>query len=247
MSEHIRVEMRLVLVCSPDLNSSTRRVIPYYYGSESSSLYTCNTSWRSVHYMILNKPLVRFTTVHYQSAVRMISFAQVLTAQWSDTIPCRNIRFQVRITSHDIPFQQKYVMHPALYGLDWDRFQGFWHVLQLQFLGGVTFVDMLLQIALVRSTEICRYASVDWTRSICGWFWLISYRVMKCYWCDYPQITSCRLNQFGLWSRISAYLIYNPSNQSGSICGVRSTTSWVFVDMSYNILSLFHDPAITQH
>ena len=93
-------------LCRPGLNSSTRCIIPYINGSESSSLYTCNTSWRSVHYMILNKPLVRLTTADYQSAVSMISFAQVLTAQWSDTIPCRNFRFQVRITSHDIPFQQ---------------------------------------------------------------------------------------------------------------------------------------------
>ena len=35
----------------------------------------------------------------------MISFAQVLTEQWSDTIPCWNVWFQVRITCHDIPFQ----------------------------------------------------------------------------------------------------------------------------------------------
>ena len=56
--------------------------------------------------MILSKPLVRLTTVHYQSAVSMISFAQVLTAQSSDTIPCWNAQFQVRITSHNIPFQQ---------------------------------------------------------------------------------------------------------------------------------------------
>ena len=56
--------------------------------------------------MILNKPLVRLTTAHYQSAVSMISFAQVLTVQWSDTIPCQNVQFQVRITSHNIPFQQ---------------------------------------------------------------------------------------------------------------------------------------------
>ena len=57
--------------------------------------------------MILNKPLVRLTTAHYQSAVSMISFAQVLTAQWSDIIPCWNVQFQVGITSHDIPFQQR--------------------------------------------------------------------------------------------------------------------------------------------
>ena len=90
----------------PDLYSSIRyKIFPYYYGLESSSLYTRNTIWCSVHYMILSKPLVRLTTVHYQSAVSMISFAQVLTAQWSDTIPCRNVQFQVGITSHDIPFQ----------------------------------------------------------------------------------------------------------------------------------------------
>ena len=51
--------------------------------------------------------IVRLTTVHYQSTVNMISFPQVLTAQWSNTIPCQNVWFQVGITSHDIPFQQK--------------------------------------------------------------------------------------------------------------------------------------------
>ena len=55
--------------------------------------------------LYINKPLVRLTTAHYQSAVNMISFAQVLTVQWSDTIPKRNVRFQVGITSPDIPFQ----------------------------------------------------------------------------------------------------------------------------------------------
>ena len=55
--------------------------------------------------LYINKPLVRLTTVHYQSAVSMISFAQVLTVQWSDTIPCRNVQFKFGITSHDIPFQ----------------------------------------------------------------------------------------------------------------------------------------------
>ena len=58
-------------LCRLDLYSSTRCKIPYYYGLESSSLYTCNTSWCSVHYTILNKPLVRLTTVHYQSTVSM--------------------------------------------------------------------------------------------------------------------------------------------------------------------------------
>ena len=91
---------------SPDLYSSTRCIISYINGLEPSSLYTCSTSWHSVHYMILNKPLVRLTTAHYQSTVSMISFAQVLTAQWSNTIPCCNVWFQVGITSHNIPFQQ---------------------------------------------------------------------------------------------------------------------------------------------
>ena len=35
--------------------------------------------------------------MHYQSAVRMISFAQVWAVQWSDTIPSQNVQFQVRI------------------------------------------------------------------------------------------------------------------------------------------------------
>ena len=56
--------------------------------------------------LYINKPLVRLTTVHYQSAVSMISFAQVLTAQWSDTIPKWDVQFQVGITSPDILFQQ---------------------------------------------------------------------------------------------------------------------------------------------
>ena len=38
-----------------------------------------------------------FTTVHYQSTVSMISFAQVWTAQWSDTIPSRNVWFSIGI------------------------------------------------------------------------------------------------------------------------------------------------------
>ena len=55
--------------------------------------------------LYINKPLVRLTTAHYQSAVSMISFAQVLTAQWSDTIPKRNVQFSFGITSLDILFQ----------------------------------------------------------------------------------------------------------------------------------------------
>ena len=61
--------------------------------------------------LYINKPLVRLTTAHYQSTVSMISFAQVLTVQWSDTIPCRNVQFQVGITSHNILFQQDLYDH----------------------------------------------------------------------------------------------------------------------------------------
>ena len=81
----------------PDLTWALLCKVLIYYGLESSSLYTHNTSWRSVHYMILNKPLVRLTTVHYQSAGSMISFTQVLTVQWSDIIPSWNVQFSIRI------------------------------------------------------------------------------------------------------------------------------------------------------
>ena len=53
----------------------------------------------------ITQPLVRLTTAHYQSTVSMISFAEVFTVQWSDTIPSQNVWFQVGITSHDILFQ----------------------------------------------------------------------------------------------------------------------------------------------
>ena len=46
-----------------------------------------------IHYSAISKTI----TVHYQSAVSMISFAQVWAAQWSDTIPDRNVWFTIRI------------------------------------------------------------------------------------------------------------------------------------------------------
>ena len=58
-----------------------------------SSLYTRNTSWCSVHYVILNKPLVRLTTAHYQSPVSMIS----LHGSWLHNDP---LQFLVGITFH---------------------------------------------------------------------------------------------------------------------------------------------------
>ena len=80
--------------------------------------------------LYINKPLVRLTTVHYQSAVSMISFAQVLTAQWSDTIPKRNIRFFIGITSPDIPFQH---LHPNPFF--WSVLETWWHQHQHQKMG----------------------------------------------------------------------------------------------------------------
>ena len=64
-------------LCRPELYSSTgvkflilmaRSLAPYIHVILADVVY-------------INKPLVRLTTVHYQSAVSMISFAQVLTAQ----------------------------------------------------------------------------------------------------------------------------------------------------------------------
>ena len=46
-------------------------------GWESSSLYTCDTILHSVHYMIHYSAISKTITAHYQSAVSMISFAQV--------------------------------------------------------------------------------------------------------------------------------------------------------------------------
>ena len=89
--------MRLVRCVDQILLELYRVKSLFIMALESSSLYTHNTSWCSVHYMILNKPLVRLTTAHYQSAVSMISFAQVLTAQWSNTIPCQNVWVSIGI------------------------------------------------------------------------------------------------------------------------------------------------------
>ena len=50
-------------------------------GWESSSLYTCDTILCSVHYMIHYSAISKNITAHYQSAVSMISFAQVRTVQ----------------------------------------------------------------------------------------------------------------------------------------------------------------------
>ena len=98
----------------------------YYLAGSRTPYIHVILSLCSVHYKILTQPLVRLTTAHYQSAVSMISFAQVLTAQWSDTIPCPNVWFQVRITSHDILFQQK---HHCLPPYTWSRMkeQHYWN------------------------------------------------------------------------------------------------------------------------
>ena len=90
------IEMRLYL-CKTRSDPKYLFWIPYTIGWESSSLYTCNTILCSVHYMIHYSAISKTITAHYQSTVSMISFAQVWTAQWSDTIPCQNVWFTVRI------------------------------------------------------------------------------------------------------------------------------------------------------
>ena len=45
----------------------------------------------------ITQPLVRMLLWIINLSVSMISFAQVWTVQWSDTIPCQNVQFQVRI------------------------------------------------------------------------------------------------------------------------------------------------------
>ena len=45
----------------------------------------------------ITQPLVSNTTAHYQSAVSMISFTQTWIAQWSDTVPKRNVQLLVGI------------------------------------------------------------------------------------------------------------------------------------------------------
>ena len=57
----------------------------------------------------INQPLVRLLTVHYQSTVSMISFAQVWTVQWSNTIPSWNVWFLVRIYLTLFHFKNKHV------------------------------------------------------------------------------------------------------------------------------------------
>ena len=90
------IEMRQWSLVRPDLVQSIFW-IPCIFGWELSSLYTCNTILHSGHYIIHYSAISKTTTAHYQSAVSLISFTQVWTAQWSDTIPSQNVWFQVGI------------------------------------------------------------------------------------------------------------------------------------------------------
>ena len=47
--------------------------------------------------LYITQPLVRILLWFINPSVSMISFAQVWTAQWSNTIPCWNVQFQVGI------------------------------------------------------------------------------------------------------------------------------------------------------
>ena len=81
MSEYIKEEMRLDLY----VNQIFTQVL--------GILFLISMAWSQAPYihviladvvsitLYINKPLVRLTTARYQSAVSMISFAQVLTAQ----------------------------------------------------------------------------------------------------------------------------------------------------------------------
>ena len=72
-----------------------------------NSLYYLGESWAPYIHIILsyvvsitwyiNQPLVRRLLQIINLSVSKISLAQVYTAQWSDTIPCQNVQFQVRI------------------------------------------------------------------------------------------------------------------------------------------------------
>ena len=65
-----------------------------------------------IHYSAISKTI----TVHYQSAVSMISFAQVWTVQWSDTIPSRIVQFTIGIHLTLFHFNTAYIwrFRPAI-------------------------------------------------------------------------------------------------------------------------------------
>ena len=70
-----------MILCRPDLYSSIRcKFLILMARSLAPYIHVILADVVSIT-LYINKPLIRLTTVHYQSAVSMISFAQVLTAQ----------------------------------------------------------------------------------------------------------------------------------------------------------------------
>ena len=83
--------------CRPDLARISLDYSLYKMaGSQAPYIHVILSYIVSIVWYI-NQPLVSDTTVHYQSTVSMISFAQTWTAQWSDIIPSQNIQLLVRI------------------------------------------------------------------------------------------------------------------------------------------------------
>ena len=81
MSEYIKEEMRLDLYVD-QIFTQVLGVLFLILMARSQAPYIHVILADVVSITLyINKPLVRLTTAHYQSAVSMISFAQVLTAQ----------------------------------------------------------------------------------------------------------------------------------------------------------------------
>ena len=71
-----------MILCRPDLTQvlSVSSFLILMARSQAPYIYVILANVVSIT-LYINKPLVRLTTVHYQSAVSMISFVQVLTVQ----------------------------------------------------------------------------------------------------------------------------------------------------------------------
>ena len=90
------IEMRLYLCKTRSDPKYLLDSLYYMAGSRAPYIHVILSYVVSITWYI-TQPLVSFTTAHYQSAVSMISFAQVWTVQWSDTIPKQNVWFSIGI------------------------------------------------------------------------------------------------------------------------------------------------------
>ena len=81
MSEYIKEEMRLDLYVDQIFTQVLGVLFLVLMArSQAPYIHVILADVLSIT-LYINKPLVRLTTAHYQSAVSMISFAQVLTVQ----------------------------------------------------------------------------------------------------------------------------------------------------------------------